>query len=88
MEACWLDSPIRTSRISTQMENCKRRQMTEEKIPFGGSMQVPDGECEEAFFAIYPDFFYEGSTALTLWRQAWQAALDFKEDSKPRIQLI
>ena len=70
------------------MENCKRRQMTEEQIPFGGNMQMPDGECEEAFFALYPDFFYDGSTALTLWRQAWQAALDFKEDSQPRIQLI
>jgi hypothetical protein len=62
--------------------------MTEEQIPFGGNMQMPDGECEEAFFALYPDFFYDGSTALTLWRQAWQAALDFKEDSQPRIQLI
>jgi hypothetical protein len=62
--------------------------MTEEQIPFAGSMKVPSDPCEEAFFALYPDFFYEGSTALNLWTQAWQAALDFAEDSKPRIQLI
>ena len=62
--------------------------MTEEKIPFAGNVKIPDGECEEAFFAVYPDFFYEGSTALNLWTQAWQAALDYVEDSKPRIQLI
>ena len=34
-----------------------KKLMTEEKIPFVGSMKVPDGEIEEAFFAIYPDFF-------------------------------
>jgi hypothetical protein len=62
--------------------------MTEENIPFAGNVKVPEGECEEAFFAFYPDFFYEGSTALNLWTQAWQAALDYVEDSKPRIQLI
>jgi len=63
--------------------------MTEEKIPFGGSMKVPSDACEEAFFALYPDFFYEGSTALNLWTQAWQAATDCIQDiDKPRIQLI
>lgn len=65
-----------------------KKLMTEEKIPFVGSMKVPDGEIEEAFFAIYPDFFYENSTALTLWIQAWQAALDWQKNNKPRIQLI
>lgn len=62
--------------------------MTEEGVPFAGNMKVPSDDCEEAFFALYPDFFYEGSTALTLWIQAWQAALDHAENSKPRIQLI
>ena len=62
--------------------------MTEENIPFGGNMKVPSDACEEAFFALYPDFFYEGSTALTLWIQAWQAALDWVKEDTPRIQLI
>ena len=62
--------------------------MTEEKIPFAGSIKVPSDDCEEAFFAFYPDFFYEGSTSLMLWTQAWQAALDHVENKKPVIQLI
>jgi hypothetical protein len=62
--------------------------MTEENIPFAGNMKVPSDDCEEAFFALYPDFFYEGSTALTLWVQAWQAALDNIEYKKSVIQLI
>lgn len=62
--------------------------MTEENIPFAGNMKVPSDACEEAFFAVYPDFFYEGSTALNLWIQAWQAALDHVEDKKTVIQLI
>jgi len=51
-------------------------------------MKVPSDDCEEAFFALYPNFFYEKSTALTLWTQGWQAALDYKESTKPLIQLI
>ena len=63
--------------------------MTDEKIPFGGSMKVPSDDCEEAFFALYPDFFYEGSTALNLWIQSWFNALDWVEDNKKLlIQLI
>ena len=62
--------------------------MTDEKIPFGGSMKVPSDDCEEAFFSLYPNFFYEGSTALNLWIQSWQSALDYKESIKPLIQLI
>lgn len=62
--------------------------MTEENIPFGGNMKVPSDACEEAFFALYPDFFYEGSTALNLWIQSWQAALDWVQEETPRIQLI
>jgi len=62
--------------------------MTSEDIPFAGNVKVPSDDCEEAFFAVYPDFFYEGSTALNLWTQAWQAALDHIENKKPLIQLI
>jgi len=62
--------------------------MTSEPVPFGGILKTPSDDCEEAFFALYPDFFYEGSTALNLWTQAWQAALDHVENKKPVIQLI
>jgi len=62
--------------------------MTSEPVPFGGTLKVPSDDCEEAFFAFYPDFFYEGSTALNLWTQAWQAALDHVENKKPVIHLI
>jgi len=62
--------------------------MTSEPVPFGGHLKPPSDACEEAFFAVYPDFFYEGSTALNLWTQAWQAALDHVENKKPLIQLI
>ena len=62
--------------------------MTSDPVPFGGSMKVPSDDCEEAFFAIYPDFFYEGSTSLTLWTQAWYNALDWVEDNKKLIQLL
>ena len=62
--------------------------MTDENIPFCGKMKVPSDDCDEAFFVLYPDFFYEGSTALNLWIQSWQAALDYKESTKPLIQLI
>lgn len=51
-------------------------------------MKVPSDACEEAFFALYPDFFYENSTALNLWTQSWQAALDWVKEDTPRIQLI
>lgn len=62
--------------------------MTEEGIPFGGNMKVPSNDCEEAFFAVYPDFFYEGSNVLRFWSQAWQAALEYEENKKPVIQLM
>jgi hypothetical protein len=65
-----------------------KKTMIDENIPFGGNMKVPTDDCEEAFFELYPDFFYEKSTALTLWTQGWQAALDYKESTKPLIQLI
>jgi hypothetical protein len=62
--------------------------MTSEEIPFAGNVKVPSDDCEEAFFALYPDFFYENSTALVLWTQAWQAALDYVENKKPVIHLV
>ena len=62
--------------------------MTDENIPFCGNMKVPSDDCEEAFFVLYPDFFYEGSTALNLWIQSWQSALDWIEDNKKVIQLL
>ena len=62
--------------------------MTSEDIPFAGNVKVPSDDCEEAFFVLYPDFFYEGSTALNLWIQSWQLALDWIEDNKKVIQLI
>jgi hypothetical protein len=62
--------------------------MTNEEIPFAGNVKVPSDDCEEAFFALYPDFFYEGSTALNLWTQAWYSALDWVEDNKKLIQLL
>lgn len=61
--------------------------MQEEKVPFGGNLQVPSDDCEEAFFALYPDFFYDGSTSLMLWTQAWQAALAYAESKRPLIYL-
>jgi len=62
--------------------------MKSESIPFAGEMKVPENDCEEVFFQRFPDFFYEGSTALTLWTMAWQAAQDHAESKKPVIQLI
>lgn len=62
--------------------------MKSEGIPFAGEMKVPENDCEEVFFQRFPDFFYEGSTALTLWTMAWQAAQDHAESKKPVIQLI
>lgn len=61
--------------------------MQEEKVPFGGNLKLPSDDCEEAFFALYPDFFYEKSTSLMLWTQAWQAALDYAESKRPLIYL-
>lgn len=59
-----------------------------ESIPFAGHIKIPEDDCEEAFFVLYPNFFYENSTALILWIQAWQAALDYVENTKPIIQLV
>jgi len=62
--------------------------MKSEPVPFAGQLKVPSDDCEEAFFAAYPDFFYEGSTALNLWTQAWFNALDWAEENKSWIKQI
>ena len=44
--------------------------------------------CDDAFIARFPDFSYEGSTALTIWRMSWELSREVQEEEKPRIQLI
>lgn len=44
--------------------------------------------CDDLFIERFPDFSYEGSTALTIWRMAWQLSRDTKEAEKPLIQTI
>jgi hypothetical protein len=56
--------------------------MTEKKWIDGGN------PCDDAFIDRFPDFSYEGSTALTIWRMAWDLSKEIAEDEKPRIQLI
>ena len=45
-------------------------------------------DCEKEFEAMFPDFFYEGSTALGVWTMGWNKALEVQEEKKPVIQLI
>ena len=44
--------------------------------------------CDDCFIQRFPDFSYEGSTALTIWRMAWQASRDCLEAEEPKIKLI
>jgi hypothetical protein len=44
--------------------------------------------CDDAFIERFPDFAYEGSTALVLWRMSWELSRETLENEKPRIQLI
>jgi hypothetical protein len=44
--------------------------------------------CDDCFIQHFPDFSYEGSTALTIWRMAWQLSRDTAENEKKLIQLI
>jgi hypothetical protein len=44
--------------------------------------------CDDCFIQQFPDFSYEGSTALTIWRMAWQLSRDTAENEKKLIQLI
>jgi hypothetical protein len=44
--------------------------------------------CDDQFIARFPDFSYEGSTALTIWRMSWEASRDALAEETPRIQLV
>jgi len=44
--------------------------------------------CDDCFIQRFPDFSYEGSTALTIWRMAWELSRETKENEKPLIKLI
>jgi hypothetical protein len=44
--------------------------------------------CDDCFIQRFPDFSYEGSTALTIWRMAWELARETAENEKKLIQLI
>jgi hypothetical protein len=44
--------------------------------------------CDDCFIQQFPDFSYEGSTALTIWRMAWTMARETAENEKKLIQLI
>jgi hypothetical protein len=44
--------------------------------------------CDDCFIQRFPDFSYEGSTALTIWRMAWELAIETQENEKKLIQLI
>ena len=44
--------------------------------------------CDDCFIQQFPDFSYEGSTALTIWRMAWTLARETAENEKKLIQLI
>ena len=44
--------------------------------------------CDDCFIQRFPDFSYEGSTALTIWRMAWELSRETAENEKKLIQLI
>jgi len=44
--------------------------------------------CDDCFIKQFPDFSYEGSTALTIWRMAWELSRETKEAEKPLIKTI
>ena len=44
--------------------------------------------CDDCFIQRFPDFSYEGSTALTIWRMAWELSRETSENEKKLIQLI
>jgi hypothetical protein len=44
--------------------------------------------CDDCFIQQFPDFSYEGSTALAIWRMSWTMARDTAENEKKLIQLI
>ena len=44
--------------------------------------------CDDCFIQRFPDFSYEGSTALAIWRMSWELARETQENEKKLIQLI
>ena len=44
--------------------------------------------CDDCFIQRFPDFSYEGSTALTIWRMSWELSRETKENEKHLIQII
>jgi hypothetical protein len=44
--------------------------------------------CDDCFIQRFPDFSYEGSTALTIWRMSWELSRKTKENEKPLIKTI
>lgn len=44
--------------------------------------------CDDCFIQRFPDFSYEGSTALAIWRMAWELSRETKENEVSKIQLI
>ena len=44
--------------------------------------------CDDCFIQRFSDFSYEGSTALSIWRMAWELSRETKENEKPLIKLI
>ena len=44
--------------------------------------------CDDCFIQQFPDFSYEGSTALAIWRMSWTMARETAENEKKLIQLI
>ena len=44
--------------------------------------------CDDCFIQQFPDFSYEGSTALAIWRMAWQLSRETKENEIKLIQTL
>ncbi|CAB4178799.1 hypothetical protein UFOVP1022_9 [uncultured Caudovirales phage] len=44
--------------------------------------------CDDCFIQRFPDFSYEGSTALTIWRMAWELSKETKENEISLIKTI
>ena len=44
--------------------------------------------CDDCFIQRFPDFSYEGSTALTIWRMAWELSRETKENEIKLIQTL
>lgn len=62
----------------------KKTKKTDERVWIEKDKNI----CDDCFIQQFPDFSYEGSTALTIWRMAWQLARDTAENEKKLIQLI